>query len=153
MPSGIHQLCMKVPIETTWKFISDMDNWAPLVPGYLSHKILNEKQSIWKLKGESGLIQKTVTLRIDIEEWREPNSVTFNLTGISENVVGKGYFKAKEVDTITTEMTGHLSIAAKGVMAPMINSILKSIVPKTTKGLTESVAKRMTARQPMPAFK
>jgi len=143
MPSGIHEMKVDLPIEKVWSFISDMDNWAPLVPGYLEHDILNDRQSTWKFIGEIGVVQKTVHLKIDIIKWQEPSKVTFNLSGLNENFKGNGYFEAQVIDERQTEITGYLDITAKGLMGPMINSVLKSLVPKTTKDLTEATAYKM----------
>jgi len=143
MPSGLHEMKVDLPIEKVWSFISDMNNWAPLVPGYLEHEILNDRQSTWKFIGEIGVVQKTVHLKIDIIKWQEPSKVTFNLTGLNENFKGSGYFKAQAIDERQTEITGRLDITAKGLMGPMINSVLKSLVPRTTKELTEATAYKM----------
>ena len=140
MPSGTHTVELDLPIDKVWNFVSEMNNWAPLVPGYIEHKILSEKQSTWTFKGDIGIMQKTVKLQIDITEWREPSLVTFDLTGLNENFSGNGYFKAEELADSKTIMSGNLDITAKGVMGPMINAILKSFVPKTADELTKAIA-------------
>lgn len=143
MPSGVHQLELNLPISSVWEFVSVMDRWAPLVPGYISHEILSENQSTWTFKGDIGIMQKTVSLKVDITEWREPTKVTFNLTGINENFGGNGYFEAEALGENRTRMTGSLDITAKGVMGPMINTILKSFVPKVTKELAEAIGAKI----------
>ena len=143
MPRGIHQLEVDIPIERVWSFVSDIDKWAPLVPGYMEHKVLNENQSTWKFKGDLGFVQKTVNLKIDITKWQKPTKITFHLTGLDENFTGKGFFEAQSLGKQMTKVTGSLDITAKGMMGPMINSVLKSFVPKTTKEFTESVAEKM----------
>lgn len=143
MPSGVHTIGLAVPIHTIWSFVSDMNKWAPLVPGYIEHEIINERQSTWVFKGDLGFVKKTVKLRIDIKEWIEPSKVTFDLTGLSENFAGYGYFEAAEVDANNTNMTGCLDITAKGAMGPMINTILKGFVPKTAQELSEAIATRI----------
>lgn len=143
MPSGIHQLKLDIPIEHVWSFVSDMDKWAPLVPGYTEHNIISDRQSTWKFKGDLGVIQKTVHLKIDITQWQEPTMITFDLTGLNENVKGNGYFKATAINGQETEMTGCINITAKGMMGPMINPVLKSFVPKTIKELTNAIALKM----------
>ncbi|MEC5423069.1 SRPBCC family protein [Virgibacillus sp. C22-A2] len=143
MPSGKHQVEIDIPIEYIWNFVSDMNKWAPLVPGYVTHETLSDRQSTWKFKGEVGRMQKNVTMKLDIIEWVEPTRVSFNLTGINENVVGKGYFEAEELSHKITKMTGHLTISAKGMAGPMINTVLRTIVPKTTREFTEAIANRI----------
>ncbi|MDQ0187603.1 SRPBCC family protein [Cytobacillus sp. FSL W7-1323] len=139
MPAGTHTITLPVGIEEIWSFVSDMNKWAPLVPGYIEHEILNENESTWAFKGDLGFMKKTVKLKINIIEWKEPTTVTFDLKGISDNFKGGGYFNAVVVNDRTTEMTGNLDITAGGAMGPMINQILKSFVPKTTEELTEAV--------------
>lgn len=143
MPSGTYATEVNVPILNVWNFVSDMNKWAPLVPGYIEHQILNEKQSTWTFKGDIGIMQKTVKLQIDITEWKEPTLVTFDLTGVSENFAGNGYFEAESITDSKTKMTGNLDITAKGMMGPMINTILKSFVPKTAEDLTKAIANKI----------
>ncbi|WP_339253572.1 SRPBCC family protein [Sporosarcina sp. FSL W8-0480] len=145
MPSGTHSTLLDLPIEKIWDFVSDMNRWAPLVPGYVGHEIVGDRQSTWTFKGDIGIVQKTVKLQIDITEWKEPTLVTFNLKGLNENFAGNGFFKAEATtsDSLTV-MHGNLDITAKGVMGPMINAILKSFVPKTVEDFTNAVAEEIT---------
>lgn len=143
MPAGTHTVELDVPIQDIWEFVSDMDKWAPLVPGYIEHEIINDRQSTWTFKGDIGMMQKTVSLQIDITEWDGPSRVSFDLKGLNENFSGDGYFLAEEVSDAKTKVTGNLDITAGGMMGPMINTILKSFVPKTAKELTEAVANKI----------
>ncbi|WP_010094347.1 CoxG family protein [Ornithinibacillus scapharcae] len=151
MPGGSFSKDVDLPIETIWDFVSDMNKWAPLVPGYIEHKILNERQSTWKFKGDVGKIQKTVNMRIDITEWKKPTTVKFTLTGISEKISGDGYFEAKSITEYQTKMTGNLEVTARGMMGPVINPVLKTVIPKTAKRLTESVIDTMLENQRVAA--
>ncbi|QTH42537.1 SRPBCC family protein [Cohnella sp. LGH] len=143
MPNGIHTIELPVAIDKIWNFVSDMNKWAPLVPGYIEHEILSDRQSTWAFKGDLGFMKKTVKLKIDIKEWIEPTKVTFDLSGLSDNFGGNGYFEAETVDDNTTKMTGCLDITAKGAMGPMVNTILKTFVPKTAQELSEAIANRI----------
>lgn len=143
MPNGSHHVELPVPIQNIWSFVSDMDKWAPLVPGYIEHEILNDHQSTWCFKGDLGFMKKTVKLKIDITNWIEPTKVTFDLKGLSDNFVGDGYFEAEVIDENNTRMTGYLDITAKGAMGPMINTILKNFVPKTAEDLTKAISDKI----------
>lgn len=140
MPNGSHTTNVTVPIEGVWDFVSSINNWAPLVPGYINHEIINDNESTWEFKGDLGFMKKTVKLKVDITEWREPSLVTFNLTGMSDNFKGDGYFKAEEINEQSTNITGYLDITAAGAMGPMVNAILKNFVPQTAEDLTKEVA-------------
>ncbi|MBN6206087.1 SRPBCC family protein [Ralstonia pickettii] len=143
MPNGSHRINLDLPIEKVWDFVSSINNWAPLVPGYINHEIINDNESTWEFKGDLGFMKKTVKLKVDITEWSEPSLVTFNLTGLSDNFSGDGYFKAEKIDDNSTAMTGYLDITAGGAMGPMINAILKNFVPKTAEELTTAVANKI----------
>jgi len=143
MPAGTHTVQLSVGIEEIWTFVSDMDKWAPLVPGYIEHEIINDRESTWAFKGDLGFMKKTVKLKIDITEWNEPTRVTFNLKGISDNFNGSGYFIAEAIDANNTTMSGNLDITAGGAMGPMVNTILKNFVPKTAEELTVAVADKI----------
>ncbi|WP_226036667.1 CoxG family protein [Aquibacillus saliphilus] len=149
MPSGTHEVQLNLSIDSIWNFISEMNNWAPLVPGYIEHQILSETQSTWKFKGDIGIMQKKVSLQIDITKWQEPDLVTFDLKGLNENFAGNGYFKAEAISDTQTKMTGNLDITAAGMMGPMINPILKSFVPKTATELTDNIANKLKELHPV----
>lgn len=139
MPQGTHTVEVPLNIEIIWAFVHDMNNWAPLVPGYIDHEIISERQSTWSFKGDLGFMKKKVKLQIDIKEWNEPSEVIFDLKGLSDNFNGGGYFKAEYIDDKTTNMTGHLDITSGGMMGAMINQILLKFVPQTAQELTDAI--------------
>lgn len=143
MPSGTHEVVLDLPIENIWDFVSDMNRWASLVPGYIEHEIISDMQPTWTFKGDIGIMQKTVKLQVDIKEWIEPTTVTFDLTGLNENFAGDGYFEAEALSENQTKMTGHLDISAKGMMGPMVNAVLKNFVPETAEDLTNRIAEEI----------
>ncbi|RDW15562.1 CoxG family protein [Oceanobacillus chungangensis] len=146
MAHGSHQVRLEMPIERIWDFISDINNWAPLVPGYLEHEIINQEQSIWKLHGDIGMIKKTVNLKVDIIKWHKPTHIAFRLTRLNESAIGTGYFKAKTLADLSVEMSGYLNISAKGMLGQMVNPILNTFVPVVGKEFTEKVATKILER-------
>ncbi|MBM6619537.1 CoxG family protein [Bacillus suaedaesalsae] len=150
MPSEIYSVNVNAPIQSVWNFVSVMDQWAPLVPGYIAHEILSDKESTWKFKSDIGIMKKKVYLKVDITNWSEPTKVTFNLTGINEKFTGHGFFEAEAITDKITRMTGSLTIEAQGAMSKMVNSILQNTVPEMTRQLTEAVASRIEELQSTP---
>ena len=103
MAQSIHHVELDMPSKRIWNFVSDMNNWAPLVPGYTEHEIINERQSTWKLHGDIGVVQKDVRVKVRITEWTEPSHIIFELSGSSESWVGDGYFKATPLSQAKTQ--------------------------------------------------
>ncbi|WP_010647876.1 CoxG family protein [Oceanobacillus massiliensis] len=151
MAHSIHQMELDIPINIIWKFISDINNWAILVPGYADHKLINDRKSIWKLRGDFGIMQRTVKLEVNITESRKPSNIQFHLSGLNQTCTGEGYFQATEISKTKTTITGSLAITVKGRMGPVINPFLKTVVPKMTKDLTEKVASRIVETETVRA--
>jgi carbon monoxide dehydrogenase subunit G len=147
MPEGKHDIIIEVPIEQVWDFVKDMDNWAPLLPGYISHEKLNEKQSNWTFKETVGVLKKKISLQVTIKEWIEPTRVTFELKGINENLTGNGYFNAESLGQNRTKMTGYLQMTAEGALAPVMNAVMKNSLPKSGQELTEAIAEKLEQRK------
>lgn len=151
MAQSIHHVELDMPSKRIWNFVSDMNNWAPLVPGYTEHEIINERQSTWKLHGDIGVVQKDVRVKVRITEWTEPSHIIFELSGSSESWVGDGYFKATPLSQAKTQITGSLNITVKGMMGAMINPVLKTVIPKIGKEFTEKVAAKIAETEKMTA--
>lgn len=143
MPQATHTIEIPLSIEKVWDFVHDMNNWAPLVPDYMDHEILSDRQSTWSFKGDLGIVKKAVKLQIDITEWNEPSEVKFDLKGLSDKFNGSGYFIAEVIDENNTKMSGHLDITAEGMLGQVTNQVLGKLVPKTAQELTEAIAEKL----------
>ncbi|WP_203554010.1 SRPBCC family protein [Bacillus sp. B15-48] len=145
MASGKHTMDLQVSIHKMWTYISDINRWAPTIPGYVSHEIVNEKQSKWAIKGDLGLMKKTANLQVDIKQWEEPKKVSFDFKSLSGDFVGNGSYEAVALGDNHTHITGYLVIEpeARGPMAAMQKTILKKFVPNITKEITIAVAEQI----------
>ncbi|HHW38331.1 MAG TPA: SRPBCC family protein [Bacillales bacterium] len=147
MPSGMHQVEVSLPINQVWDFVKDMDNWAPLIPGYIQHRKFTNRQSTWEFYGNVGFIKKKIGLMVTIKEWIEPTKVTFNLKGANEDLSGRGYFLAEAIDKNKTRMTLYLELTASGAMGPLINKVLKSYLPKVTEEMAIAIAAKLEGQK------
>jgi len=143
MPQNKHSVTVKANLQKVWSFVRSMDNWAPLVPGYIHHQILSDKVSTWEFKTDFGLIKKNIHLRVDILTWEEPSKITFQLTGINEKFSGNGYFLAEKAGNTATKMTGFLKIESTGTFAAMMNSMLEPKLEVLTEELTKNVSEKI----------
>jgi carbon monoxide dehydrogenase subunit G len=141
MPSGMHQVVLEFPIGVIWNFVKELDNWAPLVPGYLHHEKINQRQSTWEFAGDIGIFKKKVNLLIDIKEWQPPTKVSFELNG--EKYWGEGYFEAKAINRNKTRLTGFLDVNAIGNMEAMKNSFLKKVIPKSAEEMAVAISAKI----------
>ena len=145
MPSGMHQVEVDLPIRAVWDFVKNMDNWAPLIPGYVRHVKYTNRQSSWDFYSNIGFIKKKISLMVTIKEWFEPTKVSFTLKGINEQLSGSGYFLAEAIAPSKTRITGFLEITAGGAMGPLVNTLLKSYLPKVTEEMVGAISTKLEA--------
>ncbi len=103
MPEVEYVTTMRPPPERVWEFVKDMNNWAPFLTGYQHHEIESETDSVWTLKGDVGVLSRTVRLKAHVTEWNGPERVSFTLIGLDEVVEGGG--------TLTIAMPAPASLA------------------------------------------
>lgn len=96
MPECRQTRAVDLPLSAIWTFVQDMDNWAPMMKGYVAHEKQSEADSIWTLKGDLGPFSKTVKIAVHIDEWRDAESISFTLKGVGEAVEGSGSFQLSE---------------------------------------------------------
>ncbi|MEH6943058.1 CoxG family protein [Bacillus sp. JJ722] len=140
MPSSNHIVELNMPSHKVWEFVSDLNNWAPLMPGYIAHENVNEKEATWDFLGDFGFMKKKVSLKVNRIIRVEESMITFDLEGINDNFDGSGSFEVKSLNQDYTILTGSLDISSGGFMGVMINNVLKTFVPQTTTELVEAIS-------------
>jgi len=143
MPSEIQHVEVDIPIEVIWDFIRDENNWAPLVPGYIQHEKLNDRQISWEFKSDLGIMKKKVTLVIDIKEWNEPSKVCFEIKRKNEKYIGEGYFEARALNKNKTRVSGFLEINATGPIGTLANSLFKKAIQITDEEVAVAISSKL----------
>ena len=93
----------KLPVETIWDFVREIDNWAAYLTGYQSHQKENADDSVWVLKGDVGAMTRTLKFRVHVSEWAGPERVTFQLEGLNEQLSGDGEFMMQSYEAEIVE--------------------------------------------------
>jgi len=131
---------MYLPIGQVWEFIADMNKWAHDIPGYCGHEMKSETESIWKVRGDIGIISREIDLRVIITEWVDQAGVKFTLKGVYEPVEGLGQVGITAVDTTQTKLTLEMEFKATGLMGPIINPLLGKVGPGMGDQLIEALS-------------
>jgi carbon monoxide dehydrogenase subunit G len=92
-----HQVETFLAPGAIWEFVREMDHWAPFLTGYQSHEKQSESESIWTLKGDVGVLARTLRFRVLVTEWAGPERVTFALKGMNEPMTGEGSFRIESL--------------------------------------------------------
>lgn len=141
MPNSTKEIKIAATPQQVWSFLIDVDQWAPLIPGYIEHEKSNDQQFTWKFRADLGVIQKNIVMQVDITEQAEHSKVAFTLEGLNENLEGNGSFQVEEA-TDATSLIGYLDITGKGMMGSVMNSMMKTYVPETVNALTEAISEK-----------
>ncbi len=96
MPQVTYTTTVPISRSKLWDFVEDIDNWAPMMTGYVSHEIQDERSSTWVLRGDVGVLSREVRLGVTITAWEGPDRVEFALEGLNEAVSGGGTFLLAE---------------------------------------------------------
>ncbi|MBU1054350.1 MAG: SRPBCC family protein [Proteobacteria bacterium] len=147
MPWVEHKAFVKAPLKSVWDFICVMNNWAKYLKGYQKHEELNEKESVWTLKGDVGVLCRVVHFKVFITEWSEPEKVKFILEGINERLTGEGRFLALPIPDNNTELNFKLTLNAGGMIGPLVNVMLKPMLKPVTVEMAENISKEIERLQ------
>mgnify|MGYP003517351912 FL=1 len=139
MPSDAYTKQVVAPIEELWETVSDLNNWATLMPGYVEHEVISESQGKLVFLGDFGIVKKNVTLQIEGIQRDVPETISFKLIGVGEGVNGSGSYTLEKVSEGSTNVTCQFEMSGSGFMGAMINNILKNFVPQVTKQLVEGI--------------
>ena len=119
----------RIPIDAVWDFVQEMDNWGRFVTGYQHHQKQNDVDSTWTLKGDVGVLSRTLIFQVKILEWNGPSRVSFTLDGVNEPVKGEGTFTlATQLDDLAARLrlaTRDDGVTAAPGVAPRKNLLFR----------------------------
>ncbi|MFC7648488.1 SRPBCC family protein [Streptosporangium lutulentum] len=85
------------PIDEVWAYLWTIPNWAHLMIGFQTVKVVDEQHSVWTLKGDVGMLSREVDLEVIIDEWEPRSFLNFTVNGLTEQIAGGGTFRIGEV--------------------------------------------------------
>ena len=136
---------IEVPRPTVWEFVRDMNNWAPFATGYQEHEVINDRESVWTVKGEVGPISRVTKFKVVITEWVEQEKVAFTLEGINEPITGGGAILLTDGDGHGTDIRADAELEFGGSLGPIISPF---IGPWIKTGADDLITQIAVALQP-----
>jgi len=103
----------RIPIAAVWDFVQEMDNWGRFVTGYQKHEKQSDVDSTWTLKGDVGVLSRTLTFQVKILEWNGPSRVSFTLDGVNEPMHGEGTFTLSSETGRSDDLAARLRLATR----------------------------------------
>ena len=100
MPQVNYTATIDIARPDVWEFVKDMNNWAPFAQGYQEHEVINERESVWTVKGEVGPISRLTQFHVKITEGIEGEGVEFTLDGLNEPITGGGSIRLVDSESL-----------------------------------------------------
>jgi len=147
MPKVDYTTTIDVPLAEVWDFVRDMNNWAPFVKGYLSHEVLNDRESLWNVKADVGPLSKATKARVDITEWVDGERVAFTLKALEDPIKGAGVIQLREARAgAGTEIRGEATLEFGGMMGPIVNRLIGPLVRDQAEELVTKIVAAVQER-------
>lgn len=80
------------PVERVWSYVEVIPNWAPFLVGFQKLELVDDRRSVWTLRGDVGVLAREVEIQADITAWEPPRRAEFTVTGLTERLTGSGWF-------------------------------------------------------------
>ncbi len=148
MPDISYTTTMGAPRSRVWDFVRDMNNWAPFTRGYQTHEIINEKESLWTVKGDLGPISRITKVHVTITEWIEGERVAFTVKGLNEPLSGGGAILLSDAEGgVRTEIRGDATIEFGGSLGPVVNHLITPFIESGADDLVVQIVKAVTGEE------
>ena len=144
MANSTHIEVVQTSGDALWTVLRNKEEWAKLIPGYISHEVQAADEMIWEFRGDFGIVEKAVKVRMKIKEIIDHKKIAFDLEGISDNINGDGYFEMEEIEAGKYNIIGNLNMKAGGFLAAMINPVLEKYVPQTIEQHVKAIAQHVS---------
>jgi carbon monoxide dehydrogenase subunit G len=106
MISGTHTVEIATPPDRLWDYLANFDNWAQFVVGFQNFRIVDERTSVWTLRGDVGVLAREVELEVTLLSEEPGRRATYSITGITERIDGTGTFEIAPRDQPPTSGPG-----------------------------------------------
>ena len=97
MPEIEYSVQIAAPVEQVWAYVEILPNWAHLMIGFQKLDLVDDRRSVWTLRGNVGILSREVDIQADITLWEPLRRVEFEITGLTERISGEGSFTLARV--------------------------------------------------------
>lgn len=139
MPETEYRAEIAAPVEAVWAFVEVLENWAPSMVGFEKLEVVDDRRSIWTLRGDVGVLSRAVDVQADITRWEPRRRVEFTVTGLTERLDGHGFFLLEPVEG----GEGGPAAAADAAPRPRLATRLR-------RAIARFVLRRITRRRARP---
>lgn len=140
MPEGTVTFDVRAPLDRVWAFLSDMRKVGSCVPGVEGIDVVDDRRATWTLKVKIGPIPQRIKVATETVEQVAPSRARFR--GVADNMDMQGTIDLAPAGD-TTRVTYTMVATAKGPLARIIDSMMKSRLKEQTDEFATNVKKAL----------
>lgn len=138
MPDIERTFTIEADPQTTWEYLTDMENFATHLPGFEEYTEIDETTSEWTVKIDLSMYSKEVTFEVEVVEEEFPEA-RFTLEPVDDPAEGAGSVHFESDGEGGTLVTFSLEANATSRMAPVLNKVIGRSLPMISDQFIENV--------------
>jgi carbon monoxide dehydrogenase subunit G len=138
MPETNKTFRVDAPADETWEYLTEMENFASHLPGFVRYEQEDETTSLWTVKIDLAMFSKELTFEVNVHEEEYPVAA-FTLDPIDQPADAKGSVEFDAVDESTTEVQLHIDGEATGRMSPFLNKVIGKALENVSESFVENL--------------
>jgi len=124
------ELTVQQSPSQVWDFVRDMGNWAKQMPGYVSHEVVDENDSVWTVQFNMGPFTRPCIIDVHVLRWAEPSEIEFSIKGRHDPFQGQGVFNSEAAADDGTHVKVDFTMQITGSMAKVISVMAAPVLTK-----------------------
>ncbi len=124
------ELTVQQSQSQVWDFVGDMGNWARQMPGYVSHEVVDENDSVWTVQFNMGPFTRPCIIDVHVLRWAEPSEIEFSIKGRHDPFQGHGVFNSEAAADDGTHVKVDFGMEITGSMAKVISVMAAPVLTK-----------------------
>lgn len=138
MPEIDKTFRIDAPADETWEYLTEMENFASHLPGFVEYEQEDETTSFWTVKIDLAMFSKELTFEVNVHEEEYPVAA-FTLDPMDQPADGEGSVEFDAVGESTTEVDLHVKSEASGRMSPFLNKVIGKALENVSESFVENL--------------
>ncbi|MGI0078823.1 MAG: CoxG family protein [Nitrososphaerales archaeon] len=123
MTSITKTVLISKPLETTWRFLNDIEKTGHCLPGCQEVKIISETRSLWKLKVSAGIVSRTLEMEVTRAVDEASKRINLHIRTRSGDLEGDLVVALTNVES-ATKLDLNFDVHAVGAFSWIINQMI-----------------------------
>ncbi len=141
MPSKEVVFSIRLPIEYVWSFMIDRREVGCLFPGCVKVNIINDLDSVWKVRFSLGPFTRILEMNTHTTEMKEMEKLAWVASG--ENMKAAGTVLLRKLNEEETEITYRIEGHVTGRFSMLQDIVVAEKLGEVARGFVKNIRERL----------